>query len=98
MENLNIVEFTSNCFPISDYDIEEKFQEYKKHSIIKICNELMLHRYRVGVVKGEIEPFRLIVTDFDGKEYEGIIKDKTWPFIDDIKILSQLLNNMMDLI
>lgn len=95
---MNIVEFTKNCFPVSDYDIEEKFQEYKVHNHIKICNDLMLTRYRGAVVKGEIEPFKLIIIDEDGTEHEGIIKDNVWPFMEKIKITEKFCDLTIELI
>lgn len=61
-----VIVFTKDADPVSDYDIEEFYNMFKKMKEIHICNTLLLMRFRVGVAKGEIENFTIRVQQEDG--------------------------------
>ena len=72
---LNYVVFTKRAKPVSDFDVESAYEKYKDLKYIEISSNLLLYRFRVGVNRGEIKPFNLIVEDFDGQIYEDICED-----------------------
>ncbi len=61
-----VIVFTKDADPVSDYDIEEFYNMFKKVKEIHICNSLLLMRFRVGVARGEIENFTIRVEQEDG--------------------------------
>lgn len=66
---------------------------------IEISSHLLLYRFRVGVKRGEIKSFNLIVEDIDGQIYEDIVSidgciNNCW----DSLILSQNLYYTIELI
>jgi hypothetical protein len=59
--------FNKNAKPISDYEIENFYQENKNKKSISICNYLLLTRFRVGVKEKEIDYIKLFTIDLDNK-------------------------------
>ena len=70
---MNIIYFNKTGDPVSDFDIEQKYQELKNLKEITISNQLLLSRFRLGAAKKEIEPFKVILTDIDNKIKESKI-------------------------
>ena len=92
--------FTAKANPISDFDVENAYEEMKFKDNILISNQTLLYRFRVGVKKKEIPVFKLIVEDLDGKIYEAIIS-KNGVFNGNLyssKILSLDESYLLDLI
>ena len=74
-KKLNYVVFTKTAKPVSDFEIEQRFQELKDMHYVEISSQLLLYRFRVGVLRKEIEPFELVVVDFDGTNYSEVITE-----------------------
>lgn len=72
---LNYVGFTKRAKPVSDFEVESTYQRIKDMKCIEISSHLLLYRFRIGVKRGEIKSFNLIVEDFDGQIYEDICED-----------------------
>jgi hypothetical protein len=70
---MNVIYFNKNGKPVSDFEIEQKYQELKNFNEITISNQLLLSRFRLGVAQKEIEPFKVILTDIDDKIRESEI-------------------------
>ena len=67
------INFCKEAEPVSDYEIENFFQENKNKEVIDISSMLLLYRFRVAVAKKEIEPFEIRVEDFNGKMFHDVI-------------------------
>lgn len=74
-KKLNYVVFTKTAKPVSDFEVEQRFQELKDIPCAMISSQLLLYRFRVGVLRKEIEPFELVVVDFDGTNYSEVITE-----------------------
>jgi hypothetical protein len=59
--------FTSTAQPVGDFQVEKFYEENKNKRVIRIQNELVLHRFRLGVVQKEIQPFKLVTQYENGK-------------------------------
>ena len=76
MKKLNYVVFTKPAKPVSDFEIEETFQRIKDIHCVEISSQLLLYRFRVAVLRKEIEPFELVVVDFDVANYSEVITEQ----------------------
>jgi hypothetical protein len=96
---MQTIVFSKDEEPVSDYLVEETYQMFKNNKIVYMSNSLLLTRFRVGVMRNEIEPFILEVTDIDGsyiKEVCGV--EGTLCKAHDTEILSMSLNMNIELI
>jgi len=69
------IKFSKEGECVSDYDIEEFYEENKNESIVHIACDTILDRFRVGVKEKDIEPFNLTVIDIDGTIREEVISE-----------------------
>lgn len=42
--------FTNTAQPVGDFQVEKFYEENKNKRVVRIQNELVLHRFRLGVV------------------------------------------------
>ena len=61
--------FTSTAQPVGDFQVENFYEENKNKRVIRIQNHLVLDRFRLGVNKKEIKPFKLVTQYEDGKVF-----------------------------
>ena len=91
--------FTSTAIPIGDFQVEKFYEENKNKRVVRIQNELVLHRFRLGVVQKEIQPFKLVTQYENGKIFmcEKCNSDgnfcKSWDF----KPLNKYLDILLEL-
>ena len=71
----NYVVFTKTAKSVSDFEIEQTYQRIKDMHYVEISSQLLLYRFRVGVIRKEIQPFQLIVIDYDGEQYTEVITE-----------------------
>lgn len=55
--------FTEKSSSITPAGIERKFQREKNQDNLLITNKDLLNRFRIAVLVGEIEPFKLIIKE-----------------------------------
>lgn len=88
----------------NDYQIEECYQENKEFDVICISNCLLLDRFRLGVKRKEIPPFKLIIEDigYDPINNDCTVEDvcKTGDLCEawDSEILNTRISIIMELI
>lgn len=70
---MQVIIFSKNEEPVSDYEIENTYQMFKNNEIVYMSNFLLLQRFRVGVHDGDIPNFkiRLEVDNGEIEEYEN---------------------------
>ena len=71
LKNLSI---EYNNFPFT-YCLNKIYKIQNNLKYIEISSNLLLYRFRVGVNRGEIKSFNLIVEDVDGQIYEDVCED-----------------------
>jgi len=72
--------FTPEAKPISDYKIEEVYQDTLAKGLkeLRVCNDMLLSRFRVGVKEGDIEELTVVMQDIDGTIFEETSTDGTF--------------------
>ena len=81
------VTFTPTAKPISDYVVEEIYQQTLKGTKeVDICNDILLTRFSVGLVEGDFKKLVVKTTDNEGNEFEEVSTDGTFCKLWNIKI------------
>ena len=87
---INTITLCKDGMDANYYNVEEQFEIAKQLVNPEISSLILLSRFRLAVVKREIEPFGLVVIDVDGQEYQGYV-DKSGNLVE--VYLGSILNS-----